>query len=360
MTRRAIHQLVIGAAPDDAITSMAMRLRTALRSRGESELYGLHIHPALHGDVLHAPTLAPGTPDDLLVYHASFGEPRVTELLESTRRRLVVCYHNITPAAFFERDYPDFAAGLQWGRDELQLIRPRVVAAFADSRFNADELVAMGYADVEVLAAGLDPYRLARRADSNVAIPELLAATEGTDYVVAVAQQLPHKRLDVIIQAVHLLQSVHRRDLGLVIVGADRFPLYGEALRTLSRRLRVRSLWFAGSVDDDMLAGIMRGARVFVSASEHEGLGVPPLEAMTFDVPVVARSIAAVPEVLGDAGVLLPPDAGPELFAEPIALLCDDEPLRAVLTDRGRRRVRSVASSDPTPRLVAALEELVA
>lgn len=352
-----IDQLVIGAAPGDAVTSMALKVREALRATGESELYGLHIDPALHGDVRSAEALAPGTPDDLLVYHASFGEPRITEILSRTLRRLVICYHNITPAEFFERDYPLFAEGLRWGRTELAMLRPRVVASFADSHFNAAELVDMGYADVEVLAAGLEPARLMRHHATELP-REAVQALEGRDFVVAVAQQLPHKRLDVIIEALHLVQSVHHRELGLVIVGADRFPLYGAALREWGRRLQVRSLWFAGSVPDATLAAIMRCARAFVSASEHEGLGVPPLEAMAFGVPVLARAIAAVPETVGAAGLLLPADAGPEMFAEGLVCVAYDEAVRRELTTRGRQRIRDLDEIDATANLVAKLQKL--
>ena len=357
MTRVLIDQLMIGAAPGDAVTSMALQLRDALRAYRKSEIYALHIDPALHGDVRSVEALISGSPADLLIYHASFGEPRVTEFLLQTSRRIVVCYHNITPAKFFERDYPQFAESLRWGRTELEMLRPRVVAAFADSQFNADELSEIGYPNVAVMAAGLNPLRLVRHPAR--ALPaEGLLALEGREFVVAVAQQLPHKRLDVVIQAIHLVQSVHRRELGLVIVGADRFPLYGAALRELARRLRVQSLWFANSVPDATLAAIMRSARAFVSASEHEGLGVPPLEAMALDVPVLVRSVAAVPETVGSAGLLLPADAGPEMFAEGIVCLAYDETVRREFISRGARRVRDISETDTTVALVAALQKL--
>lgn len=355
MSRASIHQLVIGAAPGDAVTAMAMRVRTALRERGTSELFGLHIDPALHENVRDWNELQLGTTDGVVVYHATYGDPRITEMLMATQLRIVLCYHNITPAAFFDDDYTEFADGLRWGRRELEIIRPQVVAAVADSSFNANELVALGYQEVHVLPAGLEPLRLLRFLPSPTVDRDISKATAGWEYVVAVAQQLPHKRLDVLIQAVHLLQTVHRRHVGLVIVGADRLPMYGGALRTLAAQLRVRGIWFAGSVDDNGLVSILRRARVFASASMHEGLGLPPIEAMGFDVPVVVRAIAAVPETVGDAALLLPPDAGPELFAEGIGRLLDDENARAELIARGRRRVQELAQDNPTSRLVELL-----
>lgn len=70
--------------------------------------------------------------------------------------------------------------------------------------------------------------------------------------------------------------------------------------------------------------------------SEHEGVCVPLLEEMSIDVPVLARRYAAIPETMGDAGLLLPAEAGPLLVAEAIEELLASEPLRAELIRRGR------------------------
>jgi glycosyltransferase involved in cell wall biosynthesis len=66
---------------------------------------------------------------------------------------------------------------------------------------------------------------------------------------------------------------------------------------------------------------------------------VPLLEAMAFDVPVLARAYAAIPETMGDAGLLLPAEAGPLLAAEAMEELLSSESVRAELIRRGRRRV---------------------
>jgi glycosyltransferase involved in cell wall biosynthesis len=72
--------------------------------------------------------------------------------------------------------------------------------------------------------------------------------------------------------------------------------------------------------------------------SEHEGVGIPLLEAMAHEVPVVARSWAAIPETMAGAGLLLPADAGPLLVAEALDCVISGEETRKVLIDRGRER----------------------
>jgi glycosyltransferase involved in cell wall biosynthesis len=80
---------------------------------------------------------------------------------------------------------------------------------------------------------------------------------------------------------------------------------------------------------------------VFVTPSEHEGFCVPLLEAMAFQVPIVARARAAIPETLGDAGILLPPDDDPVLMAEALAEVIQNADLRHELTERGTRRLEA-------------------
>src|SRR5690606_23825018 len=129
VSRRRIHQVLVGAGVGDAITTMAMALRTGLRSRGESEIYAQHLPPALVHEIAPLREFDDGRRGDVIVYHASFGDPDVTRFLLSRREPIVLVYHNITPSEFFVRHQPHFASGLEWGRHELRLLRDRVAAS---------------------------------------------------------------------------------------------------------------------------------------------------------------------------------------------------------------------------------------
>jgi len=95
---------------------------------------------------------------------------------------------------------------------------------------------------------------------------------------------------------------------------------------------------FAGSVDDASLLAYYRAATAFVSLSEHEGFGVPLLEAMRFRLPVVAYDAGAIGETVGDAGVLLRERDLPET-AEAAAMVGERVELREALVAAGERRV---------------------
>ena len=249
-----LHQVVVGAGPGDAITQMALQIRSELRNIGSSEVFARFIDPAVADDVSPLSDLPSGRPSDVVIYHASFGDPQVTRTLLQRPERLVLVYHNITPSEYFVEHDPSFAAGLEWGRHELSLLRTRTALATADSQFNASELADLGFDDVKVLTAGLRPARLTTVTPSSHAVQSLKDTIGDRPFVLSVSQQLPHKRQHVLIHALHLLQTVHGSDLGLVLVGAARSATYSRGLLTLVERLRVSNVWFAGRQSD-------RGAR---------------------------------------------------------------------------------------------------
>lgn len=345
MTALRFHQLLVSASPGDAVTNEALALRPALRSLGESDIFARYHDPSLAGEVLaldeyarRAPAGTGRASDDVLVVHASIGEPAVADFLAQRRERLVLVYHNISPPGPFRAYDPGFAALLERGRREVAELRPRVALALADSAYNAADLASMGYADVRVSPLVVDAAALTR-LDPDPATAHHLENEVGGPVLLFVGQLLPHKRPDLLVQALHVLATYIEPDAQLIMVGAARLPRFHRALQHLVQELSLPGAWVAGPVSDAALAAFYRRADAFVTASEHEGFCVPMLEAMAFGLPVVARSYGAVAETAGDAAVLLPPEEGATMLAEAMALALDDADLRAGLAARGAARL---------------------
>ena len=310
-----IHQVITAAAPGDAVTGAALALRDLLRRVGPSEIYARHVAPALAHDVhelrryVRRPSSATGTA--LLVYHASIGDRDVRSFLLQRPEALVLLYHNITPSPFIRPWDPALADELDEGRLELVALRPRVARALAVSRYNAAELAALGYRDVAVVPPIVDPHRLLAGTPQPSTMRHFAEGVRGP-VVLFVGQLLPHKRPDLLLQVAHLLGTYHRPEAQVVVVGAARLPAYQQALARYQRQLNLANVWITGAVPDEQLAAFYRSADVFLTVSEHEGFCVPLLEAMAFDVPVVARRHAAVPEDAGtDRAAGCPPTPGP-------------------------------------------------
>jgi glycosyltransferase involved in cell wall biosynthesis len=356
------HQVLVSAAPGDAITNSAFELRTLLRRIGPSEIYARFFDASLAGEVVplkrYALRRSPRPDRDVLLFHASIGEPDVMAFLRERPERLVLVYHNMSPAEPFREFDPAFAGLLESGRVELGALRDRVAMALAVSEYNAAELQALGYRDVRVAPLIIDAGRLHRTTPDEATAHHLEAAVEGP-VVLFVGQLLPHKRPDFLLQAYHALVTYLRPNVNLVIVGTGRLPRFTAALHSYAHELNLHRAWLTGRVSDEQLAAFYERADVFVTASEHEGFCVPLLEAMSFGVPVVARAFAAIPETLGGAGLLLPPEPSPFLMAEAVDAVLGDERLRRSLVAGQVARLPAFDPDQARATVLAHLESVV-
>ena len=158
-------------------------------------------------------------------------------------------------------------------------------------------------------------------------------------YVLHVGDLHPRRNLRTLVRALARLQSLpaNRTMPMLVLAGVDR----GEhaKLEEEARHAHLR-IHFAGAVDDATLASLYAGAAAFAYPSRYEGFGLPLLEAMACGTPVLAARAGAIPEVIGDAGILVDPDDEAEMAAG-IARLIDDTVLASRLREAGRRRTEN-------------------
>jgi glycosyltransferase involved in cell wall biosynthesis len=122
----------------------------------------------------------------------------------------------------------------------------------------------------------------------------------------------------------------------LVLAGVDRGVGEGLAMRAAAAGMP-EAVVQLGPIDDDQLRPLYRAASALVYPSRYEGFGLPLLEAMASGTPVVASRAASIPEVVGDAGVLLDPDDA-EGWTRAIVEVSSGADVRARMRDRGLAR----------------------
>jgi glycosyltransferase involved in cell wall biosynthesis len=156
-------------------------------------------------------------------------------------------------------------------------------------------------------------------------------------FVLYVGNIKPHKNLVRLIEAYDLLR---RRgfDLKLLIIGDEisKLPALRRAVHKHKLHKHVR---FLGYLPDETLAVLYRLAEVFVFPSLYEGFGLPPLEAMACGTPVVTSNVSSLPEVTGDAAVLVDPYEV-ESIADGVQRVLTDPALGAELRKKGIARAR--------------------
>ena len=148
----------------------------------------------------------------------------------------------------------------------------------------------------------------------------------------------PHKNLERLIDAFDLVRRGGYERLELLIIG-DQISKFPRLRRAVDRHKLHKHVRFLGFVADDTLAALYRLATVFVFPSLYEGFGLPPLEAMASGTPVVTSNRSSLPEVVGDAAVLVDPYSASSI-ADGIQQVLSDASLRQTLSARGLARAR--------------------
>ena len=156
------------------------------------------------------------------------------------------------------------------------------------------------------------------------------------EFVLYAGNVKPHKNLERLIQAFDLVRRRGLDHLKLVLIG-DEISRYAALRRAVQRHQLHKYVRFLGYLPETTLAVMYRLAGVFVFPSLYEGFGLPPLEAMASGTPVVTSNVSSLPEVAGDAAVLVDPYE-PGAIADGIYRVLTDESLRRSLRQRGLAR----------------------
>jgi glycosyltransferase involved in cell wall biosynthesis len=305
-----------------------------LRNFGfKSDIFVEHVDPGLSRRLSPLEDLQIAEQDLLLIHH-SMGHDAFSRLAD-LRCRKVLVYHNITPPQFFEEDDPFYSYAIK-GYAQLSLFHDIAESAVTVSPFNARQLTRRGFDKVAVIPL-LKDFAAIRDA------PHAKAPyydEEAVFRLLFVGRIVPHKRQHELIDFVDQARSLGQIPLELVLVGQfdarDRYKLrLDEQIRRAGLGRRVTII---GRPTDEELFGWYQAASAYVSLSEHEGFGVPLIEAMAFDLPVVAYASSAVSDTLGDAGITLS-EKGLDSILEPLARLYEDRRFRSEIIRSQRRRL---------------------
>lgn len=335
-----IDQYLPDFAPHDAIGNHVLQVRKVLRQAGfDSDIYADIIHAPLAGEARHY-RQAPPPGEGIAIYQASTYSDIAGWLASRARQgeKLLGYYHNITPAEYFARWEPVAAEGCERARSELADLAPHTDLAMAASAYNEAELIDAGYKHTVTspLLVDLDAYH-APPAQRTLQRLRGQREGEGSRWLF-VGRLAPNKCQHDVIGAFAVYTKAFDPHARLVLAGSPASARYLRALEALASELGVADkVDFTGSVPFGDLLAQFAVADVFVCCSEHEGFCVPVIEAMELGVPVVAYAAAAIPETVGDAGVVLD-DKDPLTVAVAVAALNADEHRRESLTAAGRRR----------------------
>jgi glycosyltransferase involved in cell wall biosynthesis len=176
------------------------------------------------------------------------------------------------------------------------------------------------------------------------------------DYLLFVGNIEPRKNLQALLDAYGVMRKGGRAGPPLVIAGGAGWKNRGIH-ETAASSPFAGDIRFLGHVPDAELPTLVAGALGFVYPSLYEGFGLPPLEAMACGTPVITSNRSSLPEVVGDAAIVVDPDDRAAL-ADAMATLVSDEALRDDLAERGLERARRFSWDETARRTIEVYESV--
>ena len=342
---RSLVQALIHTAPSDSYTLLyagssppiATRLLRTTRGAGEPRSDGgavalrrLPVPERLLTVLWHrwrvplwADLCAPGS---AVFYSPNFVLPPLL------RAKGVVTVHDLSFLRYPETHDPGLVAFLTAAVPRAVRTAALVLADSEHTRQDTIALLGVPAEKTAVLLSAADP--IFRPVDDPAALGAMRRRRSiDRPYVLSVGTVQPRKNLPRLIAAVRLLREQTGEDILLVHAGR-RGWLYAEVQQAVQNHAMADSFRLIEDADDSELRLLYAGAVALAYPSLYEGFGLPCVEAMACRCPVVASEVSSVPEVVGDAGLLVEP-TDVEALAEALSRCLGDSELRATLIERG-------------------------
>lgn len=300
--------LLPAAGVDDVICEDAVSLATILRAKGfQVGIYaGTDANLRLRDFALPLEQLPRLSGEDVLFYYPCAGSELSFQLDRLVCRKILLFY-DMVPPRYWKGYQESRREDAEQGMQGLCHLANRVDYCMAASAFNASVLQELNYqCPIMVRPPLLSFSEYAKAPDASVM--ERYAGDGYTNFLF-VGELVPHKKQENVIRAFYCYQKYCNPKSRLFLVGAyagteryyRRLRRYADALELDSEQVI-----FTDAVSFPELLAYYHLASLFLCMSEHEGFCVPLVEAMYFGVPILAYRAAAVPDILGGSGILLP------------------------------------------------------
>lgn len=356
-----ILQLVKSLTYGDAVGNDALALHDIFREFDpDTRIYAFDVDKRrIEGDVYDEIGSLPDLDEeDIVFYHVATGSALLRNLVRKLPCRKFLIYHNITPPHFFHGYSALAECATKDAYKDLAAMRGYVEGCLADSGYNRQELMKMGFNMPMAVLPVLVPFGDYLQPPAQ----ELLRRYQGDGWenILFVGRIVPHKKIEHIIAAFACYRQHYQEKARLFLVGnADGQEVYLDRLNRYVEALGVGDVIFSGHVPFRDILAYYHLADVFLCMSEHEGFCVPLLEAMHFRIPVLAYGQAAVPWTLGGAGVAFA-DNEPGKVAELLSRVMKDQALREEILAGQEKRLAEFSYERVAAQVRELLQKIIA
>lgn len=341
----------------DAVGNDTLAIHNSLKNAGyESMLMASVIDRRIPEDIKSTDEWDLINDDDVIIYHMSTGDP-LNEKVSRLNNRMIIRYHNITPPEFFFGYNKSAMSNCTLGYRDLYAMRNLGDYLIADSEYNLGDLRKNGYTAPGEVMPILIPFKdYEKKPDEDV----INRMSDGRTNIVFTGRVVPNKRQEQVIRAFYHYKKAYDDSARLILVGNyEGMELYYESLVDYAAGLGISDdVIFTGHISFPAILAYYRTASAFLCMSDHEGFCVPLVEAMFFDIPVIAKKTSAIPYTLGGAGILLEND-DPLMAAAVINRVLKDEDLRNKVLENQRERLKDFEHDKIEKQLLDAVNRFI-
>ena len=308
-----IHQFAATLTFGDAISDEMIEIQRALRKHGyKSDIFIKYYDPRVAGYIRDFREYEKiSSKDNIVIFHFSIGSP-VSKLFYRIPDKKIMIYHNITPYQYFIDYHRILTKECFKGRLELKKFSDKVDLALGDSEFNRIELEESGYRRTGVLPLLLNLSKFDKKGDP--VISRIFA--NGNKTILFVGRVIPNKKFEDVIKTFYYYKKYFNPKSQLILAGDYRsMERYYFGLMDLVARLNLKDVHITGRLEFAELLAYYNLAHVYLSMSEHEGFGVPLIEAFYKRIPVIAYAAGAVEETLNGGGIIIKHKEFPKIAA---------------------------------------------
>ncbi|MDD6797743.1 MAG: glycosyltransferase family 4 protein [Clostridia bacterium] len=333
-----VYQLLATISFGDAVSNDTLALQEIIKKMGyKTAIFAENIDSRIpKGTAKNYSKFGRVDKNDIIIYHLSTGS-KISRDFDKFKCRKVIIYHNITPPEFFE-GYNDASYRIcKKGYEEVRALADKVDYCIAVSEYNKQNLRDMGFkCPIDVLPI-LIPFEDYEKKPNEAVIAKY--GGDGWTNLLFTGRIAPNKKQEDVIRAFAFYKKYYNPNSRLFLVGSSGgMERYHRRLVSYINALGVRDVIFPGHIKFDEILAYYSLADVFVCQSEHEGFCVPLVEAMKFDVPIVAYDSSAIADTLGGSGILMK-EKDPVLTAGVINRLVTDKALREKVISNQRIRL---------------------
>lgn len=352
-----VYQVLATVLPGSAVSHEAFAMDSFLKRAG----YRTSIHAMKRGNGLPSGLVLPlnempqPQANDIILYHMCQETP-LNENIKGYRCRKLAVYHNVTPPRFFDTIHSYQAAAQRRALFEIQMLSNTFDLCIAHSNFSKEDLIRRGYdADRIVVVPLLLDFDRYSQAPSSEGLGRY---RDGWTNFLFVGRIAPNKKPEDVLRIYAWYRKWIDERSRLILAGPPFSAAYTAQLKAYAAASGSDDVVFTGQIAFDEIIACYLAADVFVCMSEHEGFCVPLLEAMLFNVPIVAYNSTAVVDTLGGSGALV--DDKDPVF---ISLLCErlirDVKLRGEVVKGQRDRLEAFQADRTEAKLKEALGRLI-